>query len=53
LKERVSFELNFIELGFPKLKNFIESVKDAITIENSGRNNFVAKLNHSKLPKKY
>ncbi|CAD8048790.1 unnamed protein product [Paramecium primaurelia] len=53
LKERVNFELNLIELGFPKLKNFIESVKDVITIENSGRNNFIAKLNYSKLPKKY
>lgn len=42
----MTFELNLIELGFPKLKNFIESVKDVIQIENSGRNNFVAKLNY-------
>lgn len=44
LKERIGGDLNFAELGFPKLKNFMESVKDIIQIENSVRNNYVAKL---------
>ncbi|CAD8140976.1 unnamed protein product [Paramecium pentaurelia] len=48
LKKRVSFELNLIELGFPKLRNFIETVKDVIQIENNGRNNVIAKLNQTK-----
>ena len=45
LKERVNFEINLIELGFPKLSNFIETVKDVISIENVGKNNTVAKFN--------
>ncbi|CAD8057815.1 unnamed protein product [Paramecium sonneborni] len=34
-KERVYFELNLIELGFSKLNNFIDTIKDVIQIENN------------------
>ncbi|KAM3134972.1 hypothetical protein pb186bvf_012972 [Paramecium bursaria] len=52
LKERIGGDLNFAELGFPKLKNFMESVKDIIQIENSVRNNYVARVIQNKIPKK-
>ena len=44
--------MNLGELGFPKLKNFIESVKDVILIENTGKNNFIAKVLLHKVPQK-
>lgn len=50
LRERMGSEMNLGELGFPKLKNFIESVKELIHVENMGKNNYIARVIAAKVP---
>ncbi|CAK66595.1 unnamed protein product (macronuclear) [Paramecium tetraurelia] len=53
LKKRVNFKINLIDLGFPKLRNFIESIKEEISIEKNGRNNVIVKLDRIKYWNQY
>ncbi|CAD8132313.1 unnamed protein product [Paramecium octaurelia] len=53
LKKRVNFKINLFELGFPNLRNFIESNQDMISIEKNSKNNVIAKLDQIKYWNKY
>ncbi|KAL4448784.1 hypothetical protein ABPG74_012873 [Tetrahymena malaccensis] len=50
LKKKVYFQFNLQDLGFPKLKNFIQTMNDKVQIELAGTNNSYAilKCNTSK-----
>jgi len=47
LKKKTFFEYSLHELGFPKLKNFINSLADRVVIHVGDSNNAVAFLNSS------
>jgi hypothetical protein len=44
LKRKMDYVVNFQDLGFPKLKNFLATLPDLVKIESSGTNHAFVKL---------
>ena len=44
LKRKMDYVVNFQELGFPKLKNFLATIPELVKIESSGTNHAFVKL---------
>lgn len=50
LRKTLDFPINFQQLGYPKLKNFLVTMSDLIKIESSGTNHSFAILKSPHLP---